>query len=186
MGIDEKVMATKALRWIANAMIVLIVAAILAVGIPKLLGIRSFAVLSGSMTPSIGVGALVFAQPTAFEDIHEGDVITFVLNEDFDVVTHRVVSIDEADQTFVTQGDANDVPDENPVWYPNVVGVVHLTFPQAGYVLNWFSTLSNKIIAVTVVAVLLIFALIVDIVLRPSRARHGKASDHPARESGDS
>ena len=44
-----------------------------------------------------------------------GDAITFVLNEDLDVVTHRVISIDAENEHFYTQGDANDAPDGAPV-----------------------------------------------------------------------
>ena len=51
-----------------------------------------------------------------------GDAITFVLNEDLDVVTHRVISIDAENEHFYTQGDANDAPDGAPVYFKNLIG----------------------------------------------------------------
>lgn len=176
-------------KWLAYCAIALLFLAILAVGLPKLFGVRPFAVLSGSMTPAIGVGDLVFTQPTAFDDIHEGDVITFVLNDNLDVATHRVVAIDRDQQLITTKGDANSAVDGNPVWYPNVVGVVKFDIPKLGYALNWFSVMSNKIIAITAVVAAFIVALIVDMLRRPARRRavEGPASsdDSTSGRRGD-
>ena len=41
--------------------------------------------------------------------IEQGDVVTFIMNEEGMLVTHRVVSIDRTDKTFTTKGDANNV-----------------------------------------------------------------------------
>lgn len=159
-----------------GVVITLLIVAILAVGLPKFFGIRSFAVLSGSMTPEIRIGDLVYVKRVPFEDIHEGDVITFVLNEDLDVVTHRVTSIDREGQLLTTKGDANQTIDANPVWYPNVVGVVCLSVPQAGFVFSWFSSLSHKIIAMTVIIALFLVAVIIDLFLHiTARRRHDDA-----------
>lgn len=174
---------------LAYCAIVLLVLAILAVGLPKLFGVRPFAVLSGSMTPAVGVGDLVFTQPTAFDDLHEGDVITFVLNDNLDVATHRVVAIDRDQQLITTKGDANSAVDGNPVWYPNVVGVVKFDIPKLGYALNWLSVTSNKIMAITAVAAAFVIALIIDLLRHPTRKRAAEgpvsADDSAAGRRGD-
>ena len=70
-----------------------VILALLLVG-ARVIGLQVFTVLSGSMEPTYHTGSLIYVKPCAPEDVQVGDAITFVLNEDLDVVTHRVISID--------------------------------------------------------------------------------------------
>jgi len=107
---------------ISNVLVVLVVIlALLLVGV-RLVGLRPMCVLSGSMEPTYHTGSLIYVKPCAPEDVQVGDAITFVLNEDLDVVTHRVISIDAENEHFYTQGDANDAPDGAPVYFKNLIG----------------------------------------------------------------
>ena len=92
------------------AVVLVVILALLLVGV-RLVGLRPMCVLSGSMEPTYHTGSLIYVKPCAPEDVQVGDAITFVLNEDLDVVTHRVISIDAENEHFYTQGDANDAPD---------------------------------------------------------------------------
>ncbi|MGY1663365.1 signal peptidase I [Geodermatophilus sp. SYSU D00705] len=86
---------------------------------PMVTGGQALAVLSGSMTPGLPVGAMVFTTPV--EDpatLQVGDVITFQREPDSpELVTHRIIAVDTSSGTpvFTTQGDANEDPDIDPV-----------------------------------------------------------------------
>jgi signal peptidase len=60
----------------------------------RLVGLSAYSVLSGSMEPAYRVGSLIYVRPVDPAKIKVGDVITFVVNEDLLVATHRVVDIE--------------------------------------------------------------------------------------------
>ncbi|KQQ94229.1 hypothetical protein ASF62_08815 [Leifsonia sp. Leaf325] len=71
-------------------------------------------VVSGSMSPGIRTGDLIFSVPKSIADVGVGDVLTLQSPLTQRLVTHRVVAItqDSADGYRVTlKGDANDEPD---------------------------------------------------------------------------
>ena len=99
---------------------------------PSFLGYKFFVVLTGSMSPTLDVGDLVIVKDTEPEAISVGDVITYSVGND-NVVTHRVKDIMNDDTLqFVTQGDANNVEDMNPVHHEDLVGKVVYQFAGMG------------------------------------------------------
>ena len=99
---------------------------------PSFLGYKFFVVLTGSMSPTLDVGDLVVVKETEPEAISVGDVITYSVGND-NVVTHRVKEIVTDDTLrFVTQGDANNVEDMNPVHHEDLVGKVVYQFAGMG------------------------------------------------------
>ena len=88
----------------------------------RIMGYRVFNVLSGSMAPQYNVGDLIYVKETDPKDVQVGDAITFVLNEDLVVATHRVVKIDAENSHFYTKGDANQTVDSTPVHFKNLIG----------------------------------------------------------------
>lgn len=101
--------------------------------IPKILGYEQYAVLSGSMEPEIPVGAIVYTKAAAGDSLKAGDIITYEITGNTRV-THRIVSIDEAEGTVVTKGDANDAEDASPVRFENIRGVYVFDIPYLGYI----------------------------------------------------
>lgn len=73
--------------------IVMVLLAIALVGV-RLVGLTPYAVLSGSMEPTYHVGALIYVREIAPADVQVGMPITFVVNEELLVATHRVVDIE--------------------------------------------------------------------------------------------
>ncbi len=59
----------------------------------RLVGLSAYSVLSGSMEPAYHVGSLIYVKPVDPANVKVGDAITFVVNEDLLVATHRVVDI---------------------------------------------------------------------------------------------
>jgi signal peptidase len=115
---------------------VLLVAAVIpfvVFAVPQVVGAdHGFVILSGSMEPDISAGDVVIVDGSRSVDV--GDVITF--EDDADIpTTHRVVAIE--DGAYVTQGDANEEPDDQPVDPDRVLGEVAVTIPYIGYIIVW-------------------------------------------------
>jgi len=123
----------KAWNGVSTVLVALIVVlAVLLVGV-RLTGLQVYTVLSGSMEPVYPTGALLYVKAMDPSELQVGDPATFVMNEDLMVATHRVIEIDEEKECFYTKGDANEVPDANPVLYENFLGRPVFCIPYLGY-----------------------------------------------------
>lgn len=93
---------------------VMVLLAIALVGV-RLVGLTPYSVLSGSMEPTYHVGSLIYVKDIEPKDIEVGMPITFVVNEDLLVATHRVVDIEvqETRMETVTDEEGNPILDEN-------------------------------------------------------------------------
>lgn len=105
---------------ITTIVVILIVfLAIALVGV-RVIGLTPYTVLSGSMEPTYHVGALIYVKEVAPSEVEVGDPITFVVNEDLLVATHRVVEIDvqtSRQQTIVDEnGEAMVDAEGNPIY----------------------------------------------------------------------
>lgn len=118
------------------------------------------AVMTSSMEPELPVGSLVFVQPTAYEEIHIGDDITFVRDQNLTLVTHRVIEKDDKTQFITTQGIANNSADA-PVNYQNIVGKVVLHIPYIGHFVIWISTTKGKIICEIIIVAIVAFSILI-------------------------
>ncbi len=133
----------------------LIIAAIvlcLMLAVPRLLGIQSYTVLTGSMEPSILVGSLIYAKYTEPQTLAEGDVIVFNDSNASIPVTHRVVENDTQTGQIITKGDANAQEDFAPISYYDVLGKVLLHIPVLGRFLAPLGTLTGKIGMLAIIA----------------------------------
>lgn len=101
--------------------------------LPKFLGYKQFAVVSGSMEPNIHVGAIAYDKEVDPEKLIVGDIVTYQLS-DGTMVTHRITAIDEANQTVTTKGDANDSEDAAPVAFNSIIGKCEFNIPYLGYI----------------------------------------------------
>lgn len=118
----------------------------LALAVPKVAGIQSYVVVSGSMEPSIPVGSLVYVRGCDPQTIAPGEVIMFYKTRQADVtVTHRVVENHPEDGELITKGDANAQNDLEPTLYQNVIGRVLLHIPKAGLIAAPLATMKGKI-----------------------------------------
>lgn len=143
-----------------------VVLAVALVGV-RLVGLRPFVVLSGSMEPTYPVGALIYVKKVDYKTLSVGDAITFMMDEDT-VVTHRIIEIlpdDTEPDTlrFVTQGDANDAPDGSTVHYKNILGKPVLAVPGLGYLADCIQHPPGSYVALSVGALLLLLAFLPDL-----------------------
>jgi signal peptidase I len=136
----------RALRGLANvavwALALACCAFFVAVGIgPRTGRYATMTVLSGSMTPTIPVGAVVVITPLRPSDIRVGQILTFAVPDGAGkIVSHRVVEVDHGDgrPMIRTQGDANQAPDP---WLAEIDGdtawQVRYAVPHLGLLINW-------------------------------------------------
>lgn len=146
--------------WVLVCVVVL--AAVFLMG-SRLLGYRVFNIVSGSMEPVYRVGDLIYVQEVDPNTVQPGDVITFVLNEDLVVATHRVVRVDAEKQRFYTKGDANETEDGGSVHFKNLIGAPRFKIPGLGYVADFIQKAPGLYITIAAVAVLLLLAFLPDL-----------------------
>ena len=121
---------------------------------PRLAGIRTYVVISGSMEPAIPTGSMVYSKEVDPKTLETGDVIVFYSSnaapggtdtKDIIPITHRVVSNDTAAGEITTKGDANEQNDISKVTYMNVEGKVIFHVPHLGYMAAPLSSTMGKI-----------------------------------------
>jgi len=109
-------------------------------GMPTVAGHKVLAVVSGSMEPAIRTGDMIVVKPVAdpLQEVNEGTVITYWSTDRENLlITHRVkktVLVDGHPMGYVTQGDANERPDQALIAPEQVVGVYRSRVPYFGYV----------------------------------------------------
>lgn len=141
----------------AIALVLVAAAAILAVLF--VIGIRPYAVKTGSMRPAIEEGSLCFINHnTPFEELSEGQVIAFRTGEM--LVTHRIVRIDP--NGIVTKGDANNTEDSSKVTKENYVGKNEAVLPFLGRLPLFAQSGSGKFLMIIGFAAFLLIGLLYD------------------------
>lgn len=126
----------------------------------RIFGYEIYTVMSGSMEPEYHVGSLIYVKSVDTNELKEGDVITFMADENNTIVTHRIAEIVNAQngKRFRTKGDANDAPDAKEVHYKNVLGKPEFSIPLLGYLAFHIQRPPGLYIAI-VVAIGLLFVV---------------------------
>ncbi len=113
--------------------------------VPMPFGVGATVVLSGSMEPTLSTGDLLIIAEQESYDVD--DVVVFQSNRM--AVVHRIIEIkeetvegedgEELQMLAVTQGDANNTPDD-PIQMSQIKGTVVLRVPLVGYLVNMIKT----------------------------------------------
>lgn len=172
-------------RWGAGRFVVRVVAWVVILGVsallvssvlvPRVAGATPYAVLTGSMQPGLPPGTLVVVRPVAPEELGVGSVITYQLRSgEPTVVTHRVIGVGydgRGELSLRTQGDANDVPDEQPVRPVQVRGELWYAIPYVGHLHFWLTGSQRDLLAHGLAALLLLYAARAFVVAARERRR---------------
>lgn len=137
-------------------MLLLAGAALVMLGVavgPRVLPYKTYYVRSGSMEPTIPVGALALYRPVDATQLTAGDVIAFARpGRNGEMVSHRIVrtEVGPEGRGFVTKGDANGAPDD---WRIPVQGEgwrysTHV--PVLGYAVGAMGTAQGRLVALLV------------------------------------
>lgn len=187
-------------NWITTVLVaVVVVLALLLAGV-RLIGMQVFTVLSGSMEPTYHTGSLIYVKDVDHTELKEGDVITFMLDEDT-VATHRITGVvpDENDPTVIryrTKGDANEAEDGSLVHYKNILGSPVFSIPKLGYVANYIQNPPGTYIAISGAAILMLLVFLPDLLFdddskkkedgeeTPEQAEPRPKSHFPAKKRG--
>lgn len=135
----------------------------------RLIGLQVFNVVSGSMEPNYSVGDLIYVKTVDPESVQVGDPITFVLNEDLVVATHRVTAIDSENRQFTTKGDVNKTDDAAPVHFNNLIGVPVFAIPLLGYVSEFIQHPPGMYIAIAFGVLLLAAVFLPDLLAKKGK-----------------
>ena len=162
---------------VSTTLVVLIVLCAVFLMGSRLLGYRCYTVLSGSMRPTYAEGDLLYVKKVDVNTIKVGDPITFILNEDLVIATHRVVRVDAQKQHFYTKGDANEIEDGDPVHFNNVIGVPQFSIPKLGYISNYIQNPPGMYITVAAFAVLIVLVFVPDMVAKKTKEEETKQEE---------
>ena len=150
-----------------TGLLVLLVVGVLALGVgPQFLPYRTYTVLSGSMEPTIHVGAVVVAVPADGSTLRVGDIITVNRpGHAGEHVTHRIYRVEDGPKglLFITKGDANGAPDAWVVSEKDSGSKYLFSVPWAGYALNLMQTPTGRLLFVLAPALLLALVFLTDL-----------------------
>lgn len=165
---------------VSTVLVVIVVVFALFLMGSRIIGFRVFNVISGSMEPNYSVGDLIYVKEVDVTEIKVKDPITFVMNENLVVATHRVERIEEKEGElyFYTKGDANKDPDQSPVHYKNVIGVPVFAIPYLGYVSDYIQNPPGMYVAIALGVLLIILVFLPDFM--------GKKKKEPEAEAAPS
>jgi len=130
-------------------------------GEPQVFGYQLKTVLSGSMEPGIQTGSIIAVKLAEDKnDFKEGDVITFLAEEDI-LITHRITEVVKSGDSVLyrTKGDNNNAEDMNPVISDNVVAeYTGFTIPYVGYFVNFSQSKNGALLLLIPGFLLLIYS----------------------------
>ena len=160
-------------NWISGVLVgIVVLLAIALVGV-RLIGLKPFVVLSGSMRPTYEVGSLIYVKSVDYKTLQVGDPITYMISQDT-IVTHRIIEVlvDEEDPDtirYFTKGDANAVADGSSVHYKNIIGKPVFSIPYLGYVSNYIQNPPGTYIAIAAGAILIMLVFLPDIFIEDEK-----------------
>jgi signal peptidase I len=129
----------KFMKWSATALFVVAIGLLAAVMLPPLVGGRTLVIISGSMEPTIHMGAAAVLRSVPSSELHVGDIIAYTPPTTGAIpIVHRIAAITEQNgqRTFTTKGDANKTADVNTFTMPAKAWTVSYNIPVAGYIVN--------------------------------------------------
>ena len=149
----------KILGWVAVTVASLVVLGLVAITVgPRFLPYQALIVRSGSMSPTIPTGSVVFYTKIPADKVKVGDVIVFAKPGDpSEKVTHRVFKIGQSatGEYFLTKGDANGTPDD---WRVPAIGtgwIARFHLSSVGYALVYLQSTLARLLLLVIPAILL-------------------------------
>ena len=94
-------------------------------------GLKAYVVDTDSMEPALSKGDLIIIRKCTYNDLKKGLIITF--KNRGELITHRIVSINEGNGKIVTKGDKNKLEDIEPVRFDDIEGIFMFKMPKFEY-----------------------------------------------------
>lgn len=118
---------------------------------PQRLGYQLYYVASGSMSPGIRTGDIVYVKACRLSEVMVGDVITYTQNQGKTTVTHRVLQKDMNAGLLQTKGDANERADSAWVSEEELLGKVCYHLPLLGKAAWLLSDWTGKLLVLGII-----------------------------------
>ena len=190
MNNEKKARAKKTpLHILGNLFTTVVLIAVLALLIlffgVRLVGITPYVVQTASMEPTYPVGSIIYVRNVAGSEVREGDAITYKVNSEGLLATHRVVEIDTERELFYTKGDAVEGVDVTPVPWSALVGLPKFCIPKLGYLADKVASKQGRVIAITAVAILLVLAIFPQLLSSAEESDKKKKQEKIAVQSSD-
>ena len=167
---------------LSGALVAVVVLAAVSLVLLRVMGYQVFDVVSGSMEPTYSVGDLIYVKSVDPDAVEVGDPITFVLNENLVVATHRVIRIDAENRHFYTKGDANETADAAPVHFNNLIGIPQFCIPKLGYVSDFVQHPPGTYIAIGAGLMLLVALFLPDLLWSKDTQQEKKEKERQEEE----
>ena len=154
-------------------------------------GFRLYYVKTGSMEPELKQGSLIYVRTYKekkdfYNNVGVGMDISYRTNSG-DVVTHRIISIDEQNDRLSTQGIVGDAVVEH-ITYDQVIGRVVYDIPYLGYVVmiiqTWyFWVILGSAVAIAFVSVKLVKELKKEEDIKDSKPKKKNKKKHNKKKN---
>ncbi len=115
---------------------------------------KAYIISTESMQPTLKKGDVIVIKKVDKKDLRIDDIITFKVKGE--VITHRIVEIDEVNGTYKTKGDNNNIIDDVNLLFEDIEGKEIIKIPHLG---NIVSGLKNGIIIILTILICLIIYL---------------------------
>lgn len=115
---------------------------------------KAYIISTESMQPTLKKGDVIVIKKVDKKDLKIDDIITFKVKGE--VITHRIVEIDEVNGTYKTKGDNNNIIDDVNLLFEDIEGKEIIKIPHLG---NIVSGLKNGIIIILTILICLIIYL---------------------------
>lgn len=136
---------TRRRSYLLLSLLAVIVAVVILWLLCRLFGFFPTVIVSDSMSPAIVRGDVVVLREVSADEVSEGDVIRYSYPGGNRI--HRVIEVLEQDgsRVFITQGDANNIRDAQPVHPDQIKGRVEFRIPKIGWVNIGIKNLIGKV-----------------------------------------
>jgi signal peptidase len=149
----------------------LLIALSLLFGYARNRNLTLMSVQTGSMRPFVSPGDAVLVREGQSR-LLEGDVISYrSLDDPRVIITHRIVSLDQATGLIIARGDSAEA-DDKPIYADRVVGRVESVIPRLGFAFDFARTPYGLITLVYVPAVMLVAGEVMRLMKHFDRGRY--------------
>lgn len=103
---------------------------------PSFFGIKTYVIISGSMSPEFEIGDIVIVKEVKERVLKQGDIISFRQGQK--IITHRIIEVLQEEEknkiVYKTKGDNNNTEDTGTVDYDSIEGIMIGKIPFIGKV----------------------------------------------------
>lgn len=163
---------------VSTVLLAIIAGAVLVLVGFRLIGLKGFVVLSGSMEPTYHTGSVIYVKSADADALEAGQPITFYLTGKT-VATHRIVEVVEENgaRRYRTKGDANELADGSLVDPEDIIGTPLFSIPYLGYALTYIQSPPGLYVAIAAGAWIMLLILLPSLIFEKGNNKKSKSKE---------